>query len=111
MQSIRVRRATVLCDHSDHGSQLITLIDRTVRVWDVATGEEKAKLEGHGDQVTSVSFSPDGVSIVSGSTDKTVRVWGVSTGQEKAKREGHSGWVLSGSFSPDGLSIVCLWVC
>jgi WD40 repeat protein len=52
-------------------------------------GEEKAKLEGHGDQVTSVSFSPDGLSIVYGSWDKTVRVWDVSTGEEKAKLEGH----------------------
>jgi WD40 repeat protein len=53
-----------------------------VRVWDVSTGEEKAKLEGHGAVVTSVSFSPDGLSIVSGSADKTVRVWDVSTGEE-----------------------------
>jgi WD40 repeat protein len=54
----------------------------------------------------SVSFSPDGLSIVSGSWDKTVRVWDVTTGEEKAKLEGHSDYVTSVSFSPDGLSIV-----
>ena len=31
--------------------------------------------QGHTDGVTSVSFSPDGARIVSGSWDKTVRVW------------------------------------
>jgi WD40 repeat protein len=37
--------------------------------------------------VTSVSYSPDGLRIVSGSDDKTVRVWDVATGEEKAKLE------------------------
>jgi WD40 repeat protein len=51
-------------------------------VWDVATGEEKAKLEGHSDGVLSVAFSPDGKTVVSGSEDKTIRVWNVATGEE-----------------------------
>jgi hypothetical protein len=34
--------------------------DRTVRVWDAATGKEVQKLEGHSDVVTSVAFSPVG---------------------------------------------------
>ena len=32
--------------------------DKTVRVWDVATGKEVQKLEGHSADVSSVSFSP-----------------------------------------------------
>jgi WD40 repeat protein len=50
-----------------------------------------------------VSFSPDGLSIVSGSWNETVRVWDVSTGEAKAKLEGHGDQVTSVSFSPDGL--------
>jgi WD40 repeat protein len=38
--------------------------NETVRVWDVSTGEAKAKLEGHGERVLAVSFRPDGLSIV-----------------------------------------------
>jgi len=42
-------------------------------VWDMVSGQEKSKLEGHTDWVKSVAISPDGTTIVSGSDDKTVR--------------------------------------
>ncbi len=42
-------------------------------VWDMATGKEMRKLEGHIDYVRSVAISPDGKTIVSGSDDKTIR--------------------------------------
>jgi WD40 repeat protein len=37
------------------------------------------KQSAHSDFVTSVAFSPDGVSIVSGSDDKTIKVWDAGT--------------------------------
>ena len=39
------------------------------------------KQSAHSDFVRSVAFSPDGTTIVSGSSDKTIKVWdaGVST--------------------------------
>jgi WD40 repeat protein len=79
--------------------------DNTVRVWNVESGECVKTLEGHSDRVNSVSFSPDGQWIASGSKDKTVRVWSVESG-ECVSLEGHSRPVNSVSFSPDGLSIV-----
>ena len=42
-------------------------------VWDIASGNEKNKLEGHSGCVYSVAISPDGYTIVSGSADKTIR--------------------------------------
>ena len=42
-------------------------------VWDLETGTEKSKLEGHSDDVKCVAISPDGKTIVSGSDDKTIR--------------------------------------
>ena len=44
------------------------------KLWDVASGQEKALLEGHTDYVRSVSFSPDGTTLVRGSDDSTTRV-------------------------------------
>jgi hypothetical protein len=56
--------------------------------------------------VRSVSFSPDGKHVASGSEDKTVKVWNVSTGECVTTLKGHSSYVISVSFSPDGTSIV-----
>ena len=42
-------------------------------------GEEMLTLKGHSGSVLSVSFSPDGKRIVSGSYDKTVKVWDLSS--------------------------------
>ncbi len=49
-------------------------------MWLVESGELVRTLEGHTDMVNSVSFSPDGQSIVSGSRDNTIRVWLVERG-------------------------------
>lgn len=38
--------------------------DRTARLWDVATGKELAKLEGHDAEVWSAAFSPDGSRVI-----------------------------------------------
>ncbi|TVY63976.1 Vegetative incompatibility protein HET-E-1 [Fusarium oxysporum f. sp. cubense] len=54
--------------------------DKTVKIWNVATGEEEQTLEGHTDTVRSVIFSKDGKLIASGSYDKTVKIWTVATG-------------------------------
>src|SRR5271154_4444846 len=55
--------------------------DRTVRVWNTATGQVKQTLKGHSNSVRSVAFSPDGSRLASGSDDRTVRVWNIVTGQ------------------------------
>lgn len=49
--------------------------DRTVRVWELATGQEVLCLKGHERPVLTVAFSPDGKYIVSGSRDTTALVW------------------------------------
>src|SRR6266516_1726166 len=75
--------------------------DRTVRIWNVATGQAEQTLEGHSGSVTSVVFSPDGSKVASGSPDGTVRIWNVATGQAEQTLEGVSSSVTSVVFSPD----------
>ena len=79
--------------------------DGTVKLWDVATGEPIATLQGHTDWVNSVSFSPDGATLASGSGDGTVKLWDVATGEPIATLQGHTDWVNSVSFSPDGATL------
>ncbi|KFA54466.1 hypothetical protein S40293_08007 [Stachybotrys chartarum IBT 40293] len=80
--------------------------DRTVRLWDAATGTLRHTLEGHSDAVWSVAFSPDGGQVVSGSDDRTVRLWDAATGTLRYTLKGHSGAVRSVVFSPDGGQVV-----
>ena len=56
--------------------------DRSVRLWDAATGAAVATLAGHTDAVISVAYSPDGKHVLSGSDDTTVKIWDSTTGKE-----------------------------
>jgi WD40 repeat protein len=79
--------------------------DGTVKVWDAASGQHRATLQGHTAGVTSVAFSPDGKAIASGSEDKTVKVWDAASGQHRATLQGHTAGVTSVAFSPDGKTL------
>src|SRR5262249_21185848 len=60
-------------------------------------------LHGHTDEVMSVSFSPDGKRMVSGSNDNTVRIWDVNSGMPLRVLRGHDGnWMCAADFSFDG---------
>ena len=82
------------------------IMDDTARVWDAATGQLVASLQGHTDRVPSAAFSPDGKRVVTASVDKTARVWDAETGQPVASLQGHTDQVHSAAFSPDGKRIV-----
>jgi WD40 repeat protein len=63
-------------------------------------------LEGHTGTVHSVSFSPDGNLVVSGSVDNTMRLWLVREGRLLRTMHGHSFPVLKASFTPNGASLI-----
>lgn len=64
--------------------------DKSLKIWDLNTGQCRATLKGHTDQVRFVAITPDGKRILSGSFDTSVRVWDAGSGREVAKLEGHT---------------------
>jgi WD40 repeat protein len=65
---------------SPDGTRVVTASeDNTARVWNAASGQLLAKLEGHAAAVYSALFSPDGARVVTASDDNTARVWRIVT--------------------------------
>ena len=68
--------------------------DKSIKLWDVATGEEIRTLTGHMYAIYSVTFSPDGRTLASASYDKTIKLWNVRTGELTHTLVGHTYPVL-----------------
>jgi WD40 repeat protein len=65
-------------DFSHDGSLLCSgSYDKTVRLWNIITGQPTLVLRGHKYPVYEVAFHPNGKQLASCSLDKTVRVWTV----------------------------------
>jgi WD40 repeat protein len=76
--------------------------DRSVRFWDLATGQERTLFDGHRGGVTALAVSPDGRLLASGGTDHTIRVWDLPRLQQIARFQGHTRPVTALIFSADG---------
>jgi WD40 repeat protein len=76
--------------------------DKTLILWDLASGKPIQRLARHSGEVHSVAFSPDGRMALSGSEDKTLILWDLASGKPIQRLAGHSGEVHSVTFSPDG---------
>jgi WD40 repeat protein len=75
---------------------------QTLKLWDVATGDELRSFGNFIQPVESVAISPDGALALTGSADTPLRLWNIATGEEVHHFEGHSDTVWSVAFSPDG---------
>jgi uncharacterized protein with WD repeat len=77
----------------------------TVYIWDASTGQELHQLRSP-NFVNTASFSPDGQSLVMGTSNGAVLIWDVATGEELHQLTGHTDQVPSVSYSPDGRFIL-----
>jgi len=62
-------------------------------------------LKGHGDEVWSAAYSPDGQRIVTASFEGTAKVWDAETGKELFTLTSHEGRVFSAVYSAVGKRI------
>jgi WD40 repeat protein len=75
--------------------------DKTARVWDLATGEERACLRG----VTGLAFSPDGRTVATASGGADVALRDAATLEEKETLRGQ-GEAWDVRYAPDGKSLL-----
>ncbi|HEX2691618.1 MAG TPA: AAA family ATPase, partial [Kofleriaceae bacterium] len=80
--------------------------DKTLKVWDLASGRALATLQGHLASVRGYAVTSDGLRVVSASEDKTLKVWDLASGRALATLEGHAAGVLGCAVTPDGLRVV-----
>ena len=69
--------------------------DRTVRIWDTATGTARGTLKGHSSSVNAVAFSPDGQLLASCSNDRRLH------GQALGRKNGSDKQTARGPFELD----------
>jgi WD40 repeat protein len=71
-------------------------------VWDLATGSERTRWFIHNDWVTSIAFSQDGYTAISGSADGSIIQWDLATGDPLWQITSHSGEINSIAMSSNG---------
>ena len=76
--------------------------DRTVRLWDVLSGNHVRLMTGHKAPIYTLAFSIDGRYLASGSADKRVLIWDLAHGHLIAQLTGHTSSITSTCFSRDG---------
>jgi WD40 repeat protein/serine/threonine protein kinase len=74
--------------------------DRTVRLWDLETGQSRV-LATFADEAWTLAFSPDRKLLAAGSKDKLVHILDLASGEARVFK-GHKGGIGQLAFSPDG---------
>jgi WD40 repeat protein len=55
--------------------------DRTIKIWDLDSGQCSTTLSGHDAPIFSIVLSPDGHTLASSSTDETIKLWDIHMGE------------------------------
>jgi len=79
-----------------------TVVDSTIRIWELETGKCLISMPGHVNGTEALSLSSDGKRLLSGGADRMVKLWDTKTGSLIAEMAGHTLAVSSCRMAPDG---------
>ena len=80
--------------------------DKTIRIWDVETGQLLKAIDKRPKRIYSVAFSPDSRTLASAEEDSKIRIWDVGTGELLKTLTGHTSEVNTMTYSRDGTTLV-----
>jgi WD40 repeat protein/tRNA A-37 threonylcarbamoyl transferase component Bud32 len=107
LMTLRGHEGQVNCAiFSPNGRRIITCgDDKTIKLWDLTTGQQLMTFRGHSSSIYALAVSPDGKHIASGSNEGIIKLWDVETGAEVITLGGHRYPILALAFSPDGKQV------
>ena len=79
--------------------------DKLIKLWELPSQQEKARLEGHVAQVLALAFNADGTQLVTGGADNQLKVWDVKTKERIIALGTHSSALNAVAWVPGGPSI------
>lgn len=99
--------------YSENGQLILSGgVDKTLKLWDLASGKVVANLTGCAEAITYAAFSPDQKFVIASSADKHVRIWAIPAAFDPkaaapqvlspATAVPHATPVQAAIFSPDG---------
>jgi eukaryotic-like serine/threonine-protein kinase len=80
--------------------------ETTIRLWDVASGQELGVLDGHRAYVIALAFWPDGKTLASAGADQTIRIWDVKERRPLTVLRGHRGEIHRLALLPDNITLI-----
>lgn len=80
--------------------------DRSIRIFDVASGNQDVLIEDHADWVFAIAWNHDGTRLASASRDKTSKLFDAANGESLVTFPGHGEQVFTVAFSADGTQVI-----
>lgn len=97
----RLSFSSIAVDPSGEVVAAGSLDDFDIHIWSVQTGQLLDQLSGHEGPISSLAFTPNGDSLVSGSWDRTVRIWSIFARTQTSEPLQLQADVLCVSVRPD----------